>query len=172
MPKISNLAPINAIASDDEIAINDASGPTTKKITVAQLLGKIYPIGSIYTNGSVNTNPADLLGFGTWEAFAAGRVPVGVDAGQTEFDVLGETGGAKTHTHPLSDSAVVKLSLEGTQVRATRINASFPFNHVQGLSSAANQSGTATFGVGMQGASDAGSTLQPYVTVCMWRRTA
>lgn len=27
-----------------------------------------------------------------------GRVPVGVDAAQTEFDVLGETGGAKTHT--------------------------------------------------------------------------
>lgn len=26
-----------------------------------------------------------------------GRVPVGIDAGQTEFDVRGETGGAKTH---------------------------------------------------------------------------
>lgn len=27
-----------------------------------------------------------------------GRVPVGVDSSQTEFDTLGETGGAKTHT--------------------------------------------------------------------------
>jgi microcystin-dependent protein len=27
-----------------------------------------------------------------------GRVPVGIDAGQTEFDTMGETGGAKTHT--------------------------------------------------------------------------
>jgi microcystin-dependent protein len=27
-----------------------------------------------------------------------GRVPVGLDTSQTEFDVLGETGGAKTHT--------------------------------------------------------------------------
>jgi microcystin-dependent protein len=27
-----------------------------------------------------------------------GRVPVGLDSAQTEFDVLGETGGAKTHT--------------------------------------------------------------------------
>jgi microcystin-dependent protein len=27
-----------------------------------------------------------------------GRVPVGRDTGQTEFDVLGETGGANTHT--------------------------------------------------------------------------
>ena len=31
-----------------------------------------------------------------------GRVPVGFDSGQTEFDALGETGGAKTHT--LSES--------------------------------------------------------------------
>ena len=28
-----------------------------------------------------------------------GRAPVGRDSGQTEFDVLGETGGAKTNTH-------------------------------------------------------------------------
>jgi microcystin-dependent protein len=28
----------------------------------------------------------------------AGRVPVGIDAGQTDFDQMGETGGAKTHT--------------------------------------------------------------------------
>lgn len=27
-----------------------------------------------------------------------GRIPVGIDAAQTEFDVRGETGGAKTHT--------------------------------------------------------------------------
>jgi microcystin-dependent protein len=27
-----------------------------------------------------------------------GRVPVGIDTGQTEFDTLGEAGGAKTHT--------------------------------------------------------------------------
>jgi microcystin-dependent protein len=32
-----------------------------------------------------------------------GRVPVGRDAGQTEFDVLGETGGAKTHTLTTSE---------------------------------------------------------------------
>jgi microcystin-dependent protein len=27
-----------------------------------------------------------------------GRIPVGLDSAQTEFDALGETGGAKTHT--------------------------------------------------------------------------
>lgn len=33
-----------------------------------------------------------------------GRVPVGVDTGQTEFDVLGEAGGAKTHTLSLGET--------------------------------------------------------------------
>ena len=32
-----------------------------------------------------------------------GRVPVGYDSGQTEFDALGETGGAKTHTLTTSE---------------------------------------------------------------------
>lgn len=31
------------------------------------------------------------------------RVPVGLDTGQTEFDVMGETGGAKTHTLGLTE---------------------------------------------------------------------
>jgi len=40
----------------------------------------LYPIGSIYTNSSDSTNPATLLGFGTWTAFGAGRVMVGFNA--------------------------------------------------------------------------------------------
>lgn len=56
-----------------------------------------WPIGSVYI-AVVSTNPATLLGFGTWEAFAAGRVLVGLDSQQTEFDAAEETGGAKTHT--------------------------------------------------------------------------
>ena len=46
----------------------------------------------------VETDPATLLGFGTWTAFGAGRVPVGLDSGDVDFDTLEETGGAKTHT--------------------------------------------------------------------------
>ena len=56
-----------------------------------------WPVGSIFIS-AVATNPADLLGGGTWEAFGTGRVLVGIDAGQTEFDTLLETGGSKTQT--------------------------------------------------------------------------
>ena len=49
-------------------------------------------------NASVSTNPATLLGFGTWAAFGAGRMPIGINSGDSDFDTLEETGGAKTHT--------------------------------------------------------------------------
>src|SRR5687768_14976223 len=56
-----------------------------------------WPVGSVFIS-VLATDPATLLGFGTWEAFAAGRVLVGIDPLQAEFDTLLETGGAKTHT--------------------------------------------------------------------------
>jgi microcystin-dependent protein len=59
--------------------------------------GEAFPVGSVFI-AVVNTNPGTLLGYGTWSSFAAGRVLVGIDAGQTEFDTVEETGGSKTHT--------------------------------------------------------------------------
>lgn len=65
--------------------------------SIITVLQRVYPVGSIYISTN-STNPATSLGFGTWTAFGAGRVPVGFDSGQTEFDTDEETGGAKTHT--------------------------------------------------------------------------
>lgn len=56
-----------------------------------------WPIGSVFIS-VVSTDPATLLGFGTWAAFAAGRVLVGRDSGDADFDTAEETGGAKTVT--------------------------------------------------------------------------
>ena len=81
------------------------SGPTASTGTastqfattafVQSALVGAYPVGSIYMNATVATNPATLLGFGTWTAFGAGKVPVGIDTGDTDFDTIGETGGTK-----------------------------------------------------------------------------
>lgn len=57
-------------------------------------LAQVYPVGCIYTT-TTSANPATVFGFGTWAAFGTGRVLVGFDAGQTEFDTVEETGGAK-----------------------------------------------------------------------------
>ena len=82
----------------------------------------MYPVGTIYTNANDATNPATLMGFGTWVAFGAGRVAVGFDAGNALFDTAGETGGSAdaivvTHTHTATagtESATHTHTFSGT----------------------------------------------------------
>ena len=59
------------------------------------LVVESFPVGSVFI-AVVSTNPATLLGYGTWSAFGAGRVMVGLDSGDTDFDTVEETGGSKT----------------------------------------------------------------------------
>ena len=56
-----------------------------------------WPLGSIHMS-VLPANPSTTLGGGVWQAWGSGRVPVGVDSAQTEFDAAEETGGAKTVT--------------------------------------------------------------------------
>ena len=60
------------------VGVSTTQAASTAFIQAA--ISALYPVGSIYTNASNSTNPATLLGFGTWSAFAAGRVLIGLDA--------------------------------------------------------------------------------------------
>lgn len=67
----------------------------TYKPLVDALLELIYPVGSIYM--SVNdTNPATFLG-GTWERWGQGRVPVGVNENDSDFETPEKEDGEKKH---------------------------------------------------------------------------
>ena len=57
------------------------------------LLDFVYPIGSIYMSIS-STNPGTLIG-GTWVSWGQGRVPVGVDTTDSDFNSVEKTGGEK-----------------------------------------------------------------------------
>lgn len=121
----------------------------------------IFPVGSIYM-ATVSTNPSSFFG-GTWTAFGAGRTVVGIDAGQTEFDTVEETGGAKTHT----------LSTSEIPAHAHTIS-SFPVwssNAGLGGSSFAVDS-TETKSSNNAGSGGSHNNLQPYIVVYMWKRTA
>ena len=148
-------------------------------VTIGQLM---YPVGSIYINAGVTTNPATLLGFGTWVAFGAGRVAVGLNASDPLFDVLEETGGSKdaivvSHSH----TATSTVSDPGHN-HSIALGSSFAGNvfvqpTVNSISLSVN-TGTATTGitvgttVASAGASATNANIQPYITVAMWKRTA
>ena len=162
-PNINN----NITATDEELNKTDGLTATTTELNL--LSGKTalpnvedaYPIGSIYMNASNSANPSSLLGFGTWVAFGAGRVLVGLDSGQSEFDSIGETGGSKTHT--LTEAEMP--SHNHTHKRYGVNNSSYT-----GQGSICNSSATDT--TSTAGGDQAHNNLQPYITVYMWKRIA
>ena len=56
----------------------------------------VYPVGAIY----MSVNPTNPWAFPrtAWAEWGKGRVPVGVDTSQTEFNKAEKTGGTKTVT--------------------------------------------------------------------------
>lgn len=58
------------------------------------LLDTIFPVGSTYVT-QTNTNPATILGVGTWQRFK-GKFALGLDENEVDFNAIGKTGGNKT----------------------------------------------------------------------------
>ncbi len=123
-------------------------------------LSLVYPVGSIYTNAVDATNPTTLLGFGTWSAFGQGRVMVGLNTSDTDFDTAGEEGGAKTHTLTIAEMPAHTHDDAISNAGALGIKSAPDF------STTLNQPGSSTGGGG------AHNNLQPYTVVYLWRRTA
>lgn len=147
------------------IATNVFSGNTSGNISDqgSSTSTQIHPIGFIYQS-VVSTSPATLFGYGTWSAFATGRVLVGLDSGQTEFDTVEETGGAKTHTLVTSEMPAHIHTSQRTTAAGTNTTGTGVPPH----------NGVATGGdiVGSTGGGGAHNNLQPYIVVYMWKRTA
>lgn len=170
-------------------APTQSSGDNTTKLAttafVQAALGALYPVGSIYTNATVSTNPATLLGFGTWTAFGAGRVMVGFNASDPLFDTAEETGGSKdavvvshTHTASVSDpghdhdfSVNCQAGTDGGGGAITSGNNSSITDIVGGFTTNGASTGISV-SVSSTGSSGTNANLQPYITVYMWKRTA
>ena len=127
-----------------------------------------YPVGSIYINAGVATNPGTLLGFGTWTAFGTGRVIVGVDSSDTDFDAVRETGGSKTDSHALTIAELPSHTHETT----LRGNGENETQNFPSASDNTDPSRTMTSGATGGGAAHSHDIVQPYITAYMWRRTA
>lgn len=122
-----------------------------------------WPIGSVFIS-VVSTNPNTLLGFGTWSAFGAGRVLVGRDSGDADFDTAEETGGAKTHT--LIESEIpAHTHVENSPTASSGGAVKFATD------SNAAGSEDSTLITGSTGGGTAHNNLQPYIVCYFWKRT-
>ena len=56
----------------DNLNSDVATNKTAIDNLKTQILEAVYPVGSVYVSITNSSNPADILGFGTWEALPAG----------------------------------------------------------------------------------------------------
>lgn len=144
--------------------------PTTIASAILEDNKKKYPIGKIILS-EVGTNPATYLGFGTWELWGSGRVPVGVDVDDTDFNTAEKTGGEKTHTLTLDEmprhNHKVNENNDGPGLYPNWGSESGWGATAQNINGNGGQSNTAYAGNG-----SAHNNMPPYIVCYMWKRTA
>ena len=123
---------------------------------IADLFDAIFPVGQIVIKGD-DADYSNWLDF-TWERTAVGRVLVGYDYSDTDFNTIGKIGGSKklqSHQHTLN---VGWKNLDA--------GGSFP-----GYTSQASGSGVTSLTTENSGEGNSGN-LQPYQVVAYWKRIA
>ena len=136
------------------------------KTTQLRVRETLYPVGSIYMSATMSTVDEVQATFGgTWEAWGSGKVPVGVDPEDTDFDTVEETGGEKTHT----------LTVEEMPSHRHNIGQTYSGYRLYQDGSAPNgiYTGYATSEpTNYAGGGQAHNNLQPYITCYMFKRVA
>lgn len=166
-----------SVAPTATFGTNTTQLATTAFVQAA--LQALYPVGAIYSS-TVSTNPGTVFGFGTWVAYAAGRVMIGDGGGFA----AGATGGSAdavvvSHTH----TATTTITDPGHSHSANTYNSgtdSGPDETLHRNRGTYDPVGTTTSTTGITaattvtsaGVSGTNANLQPYVVVYMWNRTA
>lgn len=170
--------------TDVPLAPTASAGTNTTQIATTAFVQTaaraLYPVGSIYINATNATNPGTLLGFGTWTAFGAGRVPVGFNASNALFDTAEETGGSAdavvvSHTHTATTTITDPGHTHNLPISNDQGYPAGTGGARQGsgaVTSSATTGITASTTVASEGVSGTNANYQPYITVYMWKRVS
>lgn len=144
------------------------------------------PIGHIRIETS-NINPKEYLGFGTWQLWGAGRVPVGVNTSDTDFNTVEKIGGNKSinlsHVHSTANHTLTENEMPNhwhrTWIRDDSSSTygdgydSYFYGKGRYYNPVSSAGGSQPHNHGNTGS--AGSTSQnimnPYITCYMFKRT-
>lgn len=159
---------MNIITFPDKTNMNtDPTIPEASKVTddnineIKNAINNlIYPIGAIIANDNENFDPNILYG-GTWEKIK-GKMIIGYDESDGDFNTLTATGGSKTHTQTVAELAR-HYHVQSPGGRLT--------NAVQQVG-AAIVTTTDNGNTGYTGESQPMDILNPYYVANLWHRIA
>lgn len=131
---------------------------------IYDLYEAVFPIGQIVIKGD-NKDYSNWLGF-TWERTAVGKVLVGYDTTDSDFNTIGKTGGEKTHTLITAEMPNHDHKLYNTGGSSGRFNISKSWSNTM------SEDGTQGASIGYEGGGQPHNNLQPYQVVAYWKRIA
>ena len=178
---VNSKADLNGSATETFSAVTAAAGTSTTQVATTafvetatsstNIADQVYPIGSIFTTVTAYANSAAVvaaIGGTTWVAFAAGKMLIGLDSGDTDFDTVEQTGGAKTHTLSTAEMP----SHNHSNGSYTKLGISNGSNTTQGVDSSSGELNLInTADIQATGGGTAHSIMNPYIAVYMWKRT-
>ena len=167
--KVKNTIAVVAKVAQSLTNNSETDVPSVKAVKDAittiknDVLNTVYPIGAICLSMN-STNPSSLFG-GTWEQIASGRILVGVDTSDDDFNTPGKVGGNKTNTLKLENlPSKVKMDIG---LRGDR-DVGAIYNSALYKNSQVSQ----TFYMDIGGKNQSFSIMPPYFTCYIWKRTA
>ena len=164
---------------------------TSQDRILTAVLGGIYPVNGLLTTTKVG-DPGDAdyffsgITFGTWAAYAAGRVLVGIDSTDSSFNTIGETGGEKNvtlsnnnmhHNHQWNashggGSQRIQLNNVGSGSGRGSFNSAGSDDNYENAATMSGNYYTNINRTSVSGARTAVNNLQPYIVTYIWKRTA
>lgn len=155
---------------------------TTAKLDMTGLLNVFYPVGSYYETRDTSFDPNTAWG-GTWVKDTSGRVTVSMNPSDTDFSTVNKTGGNKTNSHShtygvraseyygaLTNFWVMDSTTDNWKAAVTGGNGTIARN--QSLTTSSTSQNQSYMYQRASTTSTSVSTLQPYITVVRWYRTA
>ena len=128
-----------------------------------KLLGEAFPINKVEVFFD-SEDHSDFLGF-EWEMVSEGKIPIGLDDSDTDFNTIGKTGGEKEHTLTIDEmpehnhDITIHNNTGGGQMVAQ-----------------SNGNGGSVTGqwwvIGNKGGNHSHNNMPPYIVMAFWKRIA
>lgn len=161
----SDIADINKVTAGDMNEI---------KQVVNSLANLFFPVKKIVMFND-NDDHSNYLGF-TWERIASGKVLIGIDSTDTDFNTIGKTGGEKEHTLTIDEMPAHSHKLNGNTNVTFDDSATYPYllaSAKRGYATGSN----VTFGGNYTindtttiGGGQAHNNMPPYQVAAFWQR--